>query len=509
MPLAAANSTCRGATRGCDAGASCTLMQRALPKSAIRQCCSRPTWSCRAAAPGPSESTSSAAAASAAAATAAGEAAPPGVVLEANLQQQQQQLETCAQHDESNTDGAISEIGSSISSVTGSRNGSSVDRMSIGLLYTEDDSKSIGSDCPSSTSSIERSDSSNVYGADAQPNQREFEAAQSSAAAIEEQIVQPIVSYSSFSSIDDEVSTYELEAAKQAAKQKEAAIAAAAGAAAATTDKPWWPPTEFAALLGLAVAFVIAGISNALQCKPVQLNYRCVGAQHPTACLGCNAPTFCLYPKHVMLARFLYQLAATAAAWSTLSHAFTALHVLLFKRAATSASCGSAAAAAARRQCRQHTTSTSCGSRSCRCQRCRCRCGSSWTLMRCRPPATGCRCWCRCRQQQMMASAPRCWLPRTGCMAGAAAGAARAGHILASPCACNETNGPAFSCVDQAARMLSKCACFVRKSEGPCVRSCRLVTLICNQSTPLLLTALVVSAVEAELAQLALQYLTT
>lgn len=299
MRLAAANSTCRGATQGYNAGASCALVQRAVPKTAIRQGCSKPTWSCRAAAPGPSESTSSAAAAAAssAATAAAEEAAPRGVVLEANLQQQQQQLQTCAQNDESNTDYAISQIGSSSSSSSGigSRNGIPVNRMSIGLLYAEDDSKSIGSDCASSNSSSESSDSSSVSGADAQPNQREAEAAQSSTAAIEEQIVhEPNVSYSSFSSIDDEVSTYELEAAKQAAREKEAAAAAAAATAAATADKPWWPPTEFAALLGLAVAFVIAGISNALQCKPVQLNYRCVGAQHPRACLGCNAqPSAC------------------------------------------------------------------------------------------------------------------------------------------------------------------------------------------------------------------------
>jgi hypothetical protein len=114
-----------------------------------------------------------------------------------------------------------------------------------------------------------------LSGAEAAFNTIEGSSSSSTATAAGEQAALELVfSYSSFSSIDDEVSAVEVEAAKQAARDKEAAAAAAVAAAAAAADKPWWPPTEFAALLGLAVSFAIAGVSNALLCKPVQLNYR-------------------------------------------------------------------------------------------------------------------------------------------------------------------------------------------------------------------------------------------
>jgi hypothetical protein len=187
--------------------------------------------------------------------------------------------------------------------------------------------------------------------------------------------------YSSFSSIDDEVSAVEVEAAKQAAKEQEAAAASAAAAAAVASDKPWWPPTEFAALLGLAVAMAIAGISNALLCKPVQLNYRYVGYHLPAAGTCCTLP---LLDAHSMQAAEIAVFEYPCTHHFVCGFCCSILHLTLCCPAcraacpaAISVSCGSAAAAAARQQCRRHTTSTLCGSRSCPCQLCRCRCGSS------------------------------------------------------------------------------------------------------------------------------------
>lgn len=82
----------------------------------------------------------------------------------------------------------------------------------------------------------------------------------------------PGPAYGSFSSIDDEVSPAEIEAAKQAALEA-VALKEAAAAAAAKSGDYWWPPTEFSALVGLAASLLVAAVTNALLCKPVQLNY--------------------------------------------------------------------------------------------------------------------------------------------------------------------------------------------------------------------------------------------
>jgi hypothetical protein len=301
---------------------------------------------------------------------AAEQAALQNSLLEADLQQEQQQLQPCAQHDASNADvnSSIIVSGNSSSRFTRSRNGSPVDRVSVDLLHAEDDSKSSsgrvssssssGSSSSSSSESGESSNSSSVPIATAHQNPSESGAAQSSTAAAEPDAPEAAVAYSSFSSIDDEVSAVEVEAAKQAARDKEAAVSAAAAAVAAATDKPWWPPTEFAALLGLAVAFAIAGVSNALMCKPVQLNYRCVWAQHSKQqqhsmhglqCCHCSQP-----PMSV-LQYTCTQHSAAAAVWFTLTlccHACIAAPSCSHQRIVRQCSscCGSPAVQAAHHQ---------------------------------------------------------------------------------------------------------------------------------------------------------------
>eukprot|EP00882_Tetradesmus_deserticola_P008460 GHRQ01008921.1.p1 GENE.GHRQ01008921.1~~GHRQ01008921.1.p1 ORF type:complete len:661 (+),score=305.40 GHRQ01008921.1:513-2495(+) len=312
MRLTARGSTYRGATRCHEVGPCCALVQRTVLIPALYHRCSRPNLSCSAVDGEPAaesisvydpaaDDTSSTGVGSTAAAEPAEQAATTSNLSQANSQQQEQQVESST-YGSPGTELYIiniigkNELGSSCRSFTSGSNASPGVSLTA-RLPAKLSSRGAGSDnhiggC--SRQQTSHSISSNLYGAapkpmtapsDAEaaavPSTAEAAATPSEAGAAErstatkavQETAEPVSSDGSFSSIDAEVFAVEAQAARQAFTEQQAAAAAVAVAGVAAAGKPWWPPTEFAALLGLAMAFVIAGVSNTLLCKPAQLNY--------------------------------------------------------------------------------------------------------------------------------------------------------------------------------------------------------------------------------------------